>query len=237
MPRLRSLMFAVTVLVFLADGAGAQDRELSQTGLLVGGSAFSISNFDAQLPTASPNGQDLRTSRLTHLMYGVYARFPVNNRLAFEPELLITTKGAMNEERQANSPGSKRQSAGVSLSYFELPLLVRYTVPGNIGGLKPFTVLGPSGGFQQGCKYHAILSDFNGYSGCAGTLPSGEGTNAPYSRWEFSAVAGAGLMGQYRRNKLSAQVRYMQGLNNIVRTVSKPQHTSGFALLFGIEML
>ena len=65
---------------------------------------------------------------------GAFAEYPINEKLTFQPELLISTQGAefennsYEENRAYSSKATKNMVSKVNLTYLEVPIMFKYNV-------------------------------------------------------------------------------------------------------------
>ncbi len=132
---------------------------------------------------------------LTGFNVGLFARLPITQTFAIQPELLYTTKGAELEYNNAFVNGTST----FKLNYLELPVLLVINVSEN------FSV--------HGGPYIAYLIDGKATNDSQGTLFDVENTldNDDYNKLDSGVAFGIG----YDTDKVGFGVRYSYGLQKV----------------------
>jgi outer membrane immunogenic protein len=180
----------ILALFFTATGANAQKSNMT-IGPRIGLTITSYSGEDA-------NGTDHTSDNGMGLAIGGELNYWISPDLAFMPQLLYVQKVAKDEA----SSGSLKLKVTSSLSYIEIPLLMKYKV--GSGQTAPYFFAGPSLGFFAG---GSVTADLNGKE------ESHDADNAAGT--EFALIIGAGL--SHRLDPKTALVfdfLYQHGLTN-----------------------
>lgn len=132
---------------------------------------------------------------LTGFNVGLFARLPITQTFAIQPELLYTTKGAELEYNNAFVNGTST----FKLNYLELPVLLVINVSEN------FSV--------HGGPYIAYLIDGKATNDSQGTLFDVENTldNDDYNKFDSGVAFGIG----YDTDTVGFGVRYSYGLQKV----------------------
>lgn len=132
---------------------------------------------------------------LTGFNVGLFARLPITQTFAIQPELLYTTKGAELEYNNAFVNGTST----FKLNYLELPVLLVINVSEN------FSV--------HGGPYLAYLIDGKATNDSQGTLFDIENTldNDDYNKFDSGVAFGIG----YDTDTVGFGVRYSYGLQKV----------------------
>lgn len=150
---------------------------------------------------------------------GAAINIPYNFALSVQPEIMLSRKGGQDRNPD---PDAEVKRGEVSLTYFEVPVLLRLNIfiPGNV---RPFIYVGPSFGF---------LLDAKGF-----TDGVEEDASDFYRDRAASLIIGTGAEYEF----LNIQFRYGFGITDIFdgipansNVVSFRQYTSGFSLMLGI---
>lgn len=154
---------------------------------------------------------------------GVALALPVTSRLRLQPELHLLQKGATRQDTFMGVVGGdtmfSRISSPLRLFYVEAPVLARFELSAGPGGVRPYVAAGPYFGWLLGCSNYlstlAIQAGSPGAPGdsvAVGSACLDDATRRP----EVGAAAGAGVRLPLGRLTGVADVRYEQGLSNIV---------------------
>lgn len=127
---------------------------------------------------------------------GIYARLPITDNIAFQPELLYTTKGSKVEYRNAFASGD----AKIRLDYIELPLMFKFNLTDN------FNL--QAGGYASYLVNSKVSNDTDGGSGF--DFEDNIDTD-DLERFDAGLSAGVGV----DFNPVSVGLRYNYGLTNI----------------------
>jgi hypothetical protein len=146
----------------------AERRRWTWAGLLM---ATAIQPLVAQVPRIGVVGGIVSssvTTRPSNLLsgkkaligvdLGLSSMIPVTQDIEFAPELAYVQKGVMNDEVTS--------SVTIRSGYIELPLLVRWKLPG-AGPIRTFVTAGPSVGFKVRCKVDKVVAQLSTITDCA----------------------------------------------------------------------
>ena len=131
------LMFIGAAIVVQPRAASAQAFE---SGVKVGFVVTGLPNAGQVVDQVVGAPSEESTSRIG-LTGGGYIRFPINNRLGFQPEVLFAMKGVQLSEKDAGG------TVNIRINYLDVPLLVRYRIPIN-SRYDGFLVVGPNFGIK-----------------------------------------------------------------------------------------
>jgi len=187
---------AVTaLLVVCAAWASPAYAQTIETGVKGGVAITGIPNSGEVLDVIVGQTSRESTSRVA-VGGGGYARFQLNDRVAFQPELLFVMKGVKLDEVDGTS-------ASLRVNYFEFPLLAHVTFP--ISGYEavPFLLAGPSFGVRAGSR---VTSDAPG------------GVDRDMADTLKSLDLGLAVGGGLERGRYSLEVRFTAGLTDIANT-------------------
>jgi hypothetical protein len=208
-----SVSACVTAVIVLA--ASASHAQTIQAGVKVGVDFSSLPNagevIDQIVKIASTE-----TSSKTGAVLGGFVMFPINDRLAFQPELAFVMKGVKLNEGNAGT-------VTASLRYLEFPMLLRYAMA--IDTHTGYVLVGPTFGVKASTSAQldgpSQTTDFN---------------IDPAIRTFDAGLAFAGGI-EYGRYLFEA--RYTQGLTD-VGTDAYPHPDSlknrAFTILAGIRL-
>ena len=145
------------------------------------------------------------------LIAGGYLIFPVKDHLSFQPEFLISVKGATYKFVILDVPvvGDMSFEEIVKLTYIELPLLARYDIPSR-GAAKPSLLFGPSFGVKLSARAETRSLGVSQSGDMPGIKPIDPGL-----------VLGSGLDINTASGKFTLELRYTMGLATII------EHTEG----------
>jgi hypothetical protein len=174
---------ACVSIVTLAGMASAQVRGGVKGGLNLATMSFSGSNV-----SLTPDSR-------AAWMAGVFVEVPVARHVAFQPEAVVSTKGA------SISPGGS-SALSIDLTYLDVPLLLRVEVPTR-GKVVPYVYAGPNVGILLRARTVATI---------AGTKVD-EDMKDELKDTEFGVALGAGV----RFGMMLIEARYVQGLTNVVK--------------------
>jgi hypothetical protein len=205
--------------VLVACAAGTSTAYAQQTigaGVKGGVAITGVPNSGEVLDVIVGRTSQESTSRVG-LAVGGHARFPITDRIGFQPELLFVMKGVKLDEVDGTS-------ASLRVNYFEFPLLAHITFP--ISGYEavPFLIAGPSFGVRAGSR---ITSDAPGGidQDLADTLKS----------LDLGLVVGGG----FERGRYSLEARFTAGLTDIANTaVPHPDslRNRAFLVMAGLKL-
>jgi Outer membrane protein beta-barrel domain len=185
----------------LAVPCSAQGVEF---GAKVGMNASTVSDYEGPLGGLDP-------AYRRDIMGGLFVAIPVIERLAIQPEVLLTRKGVT----LTASAGDIRTKTQLQLKYLEVPILARFAIS-RLG--KVYGLAGPALAYLRGASERIETLD----------LKSERELNLP-GRFELSIVGGAGL----QLGVFVLEGRYSQGVTNIAETDSVK--TRNFAALVGVQ--
>lgn len=193
MKTLRTILTALLVISLPVCARGL-------TAGLKGG--LNISSFTGK--DAKPEGGSIIQN--SGFIAGGYVVFPVKNQFGFQPEFLISEKGATYKFVLPDLPGVGDMSyeTSVKLTYLELPLLARYDVPSR-GAAKPNLLFGPAFGIKMSARAETRS---------LGAAESGSVTGI--KTIDPGLVLGGGIDIGTAKGKLTLELRYTLGLATIV---------------------
>ena len=158
------------------------------------------------------------TSRVG-LSFGGYVRFPITERVGFEPEALFTMKGVKLD--QAGGGGG---TVSVRINYLDVPLLVRYeTSPNN--GRRLYAMAGPSFGIK--------LSQSGQLDGSGSTLDLD--LDSGLKSLDLGLAFGGGV--EYERYLIEG--RFVAGVTDVASTTydhADSLRNRTFLVLFGFKI-
>ncbi|WP_247232785.1 porin family protein [Telluribacter sp. SYSU D00476] len=145
----------------------------------------------------------------------VFAEYSLSDNVAIRPEILFQQKGFQMREGTSVSMGGFPVPIGVRsayrVNYVETPVLLKLSTGGE--GAQLYAIAGPSVGYATNAKLvthpQAILD----------LRPIRTNVNLDainYQRFEFSAVAGAGLSVKAGAGDIIAEARYQHGFTRLV---------------------
>ena len=137
----------------------------------------------------------------TKLMLGAVADFQLSKNFSLRCEPVYIEKGTYRDEVFISGLSSR---IAFNLSYFEIPLLVKYSVDGNFS---PFIIVGPSVGFNLTSDLSTELAGFDISIGAGDIMKP----------VEFSFNLGGGI--NYKLDNLLSifiEAKYVFGLNDII---------------------
>jgi hypothetical protein len=171
---------------------------------LTGGAkvGLNISSFTGK--DAKPAGGSI--IQRSGLIAGGYVIFPVKDQFSFQPEFLISVKGATYKYVILDVPavGDMSFEEILTLTYIELPLLARYDVISR-GAAKPNILFGPSFGIKMSARAETRSLGVNESSSITGIKPIDPGL-----------VLGGGIDINTGTGKITFELRYTMGLATIV---------------------
>jgi Outer membrane protein beta-barrel domain len=194
-----SLIVATTVAAFSASKA--QTPTPRRLGITAG---LNSASFGGTSASNQP------PERHQGFIGGAFLVAPINRRVAFQPELLFTMKGA----GYTNQVGS-----GVfKVNYFEVPLLVRYEVEPS-EGLRPFFLAGPGVAFKASCNVTVSNLGPTQSSSCADIAAQG-GSGVAFRSLDYGMIFGGGFEFDFHGKTLTGAGRYNYGLAKIEKSSS-----------------
>jgi hypothetical protein len=161
----------------------------SRIGVVAGlvSSNFSLSSNDA-------GAQQSRTG----FAVGLSLAMPAGKTLEFVPEVLYAEKGT--------TAASGDTPIDIKLTYLEVPLLFRYTIPAS-GDVHPFILAGPEIALKLSCNLSASSGTASASESC-----DADPDNSPNLKSvDYGLMFGVGVSVQ----RVSVSVRYDLGLANV----------------------
>jgi hypothetical protein len=146
--------------------------------------------------------------------FGFVTEMPMGTGgFSLQPEFLYVMKGA-----KAEFPEHTETTMKMKQDYIEVPVLIKYTVPGE-GKMAPCFFAGPFAAFNIGSKV-----EFEGIPAeAADDVPNGDIENA--KSVDFGVAFGAGLnMAVGQKGKLTFDLRYTLGLTDIFDDVAADEY-------------
>ena len=187
---LRVIPFVLLLFVARVDGAGAQGVTF---GLWGGPTWATLEGADAE-----------NFRRRAGFSAGGFATLHASRLLAIQPEILYAEKGA--EAEALEGVGSVR------LTYVEVPLLARLTLPTPAAGVRPHLVAGPAISFRRDCEVDAEVGGEMGTLDCEDEIFGGE---LATKNIDYGVVLGGGIAFGVGRADLVLDARYDLGLPTI----------------------
>ena len=182
MKRLAALV--IVALVAVAPGSG----QLSvTTGLKGGWNRSTFQGSDAQHP------QELNQNAI-----GMSIEFELPGPFVIEGDVLYSMKGATTTIPATSQPASQK------LSYIEVPLLLKYSLP--------FPVIDPY--VAAGASFGILLDAKMKYGGTLASTPE-TSVKDQFTRTDYGLVATAGIRLPLYVTDLSVEVRYAVGLKTL----------------------
>jgi len=185
-------------------------------------------NF-ANVSTDDPEFKDLAS---TYMRFGIggVIEYPLNENLSFVAEPMILGKGSKGEM----SEGGATAEGKVKLSYFEVPLLVKYTF-GEKGrkkddAIQPYVLAGPTIGFKTGAKATTSLSGTDMDADLSGT----EDISDEVSGTDLGLALGGGVAKGFGSAKGFVEAQYVFGLKNIEKDSDTSTKNKGFQIRVGV---
>ena len=219
-------VFAAAALFFTFSCPAHAQADLADVrfGLTVGLNLATLSGSYVDEPSGS--GASLLQAEVLPrrgIMLGGYAVIPIAPSFFLQPELLYLQKGSDIEISLLGASGGGTDRAG----YLELPVLVRFELPIEQEDLEipfqPYMVGGPT----VGLKLHAG-------SGVRGDASVVEDFDDVTKTFDFGLTAGVGAGYDLSAGTVSAEVRYAQGLTDIITLSDKEARTRGIMITLGI---
>lgn len=138
---------------------------------------------------------------------GAFADISVGEAFSIQPEVLFATKGTEAE----SEVGGETITSGTKLSYIQVPVTAKYSMPMSGSSIQPYLFAGPSIAFNLGCT---VYSDAEGAEDqdCAEASGSEEDV---VETIDFSLLGGVGAGFAVGNGTASIDVRYDLGLTNV----------------------
>jgi hypothetical protein len=208
------LVLAMAVCATWSSAARAQST--FETGVKGGVAVTGIPNAGEVVDVIVGQTSRESTSRVG-LAVGGHARFRINDRVAFQPELLFVMKGVKLDAVNGTS-------ASLRVNYFEFPLLAHVTFP--ISGYEavPYLVAGPSFGVRAGSR---VTSDAPG------------GVDQDLADTLKSLDLGLAIGGGFERGRYSLEARFTAGLTDVANNaVPHPDalRNRAFLVMAGLKL-
>jgi hypothetical protein len=163
------------------------------------------------LNSSTMSGDDTKdASRLTGIIAGILLNVPVGANFAIQPELLYSMKGARLSNADASEPFDVVTRSGPLIDYAEIPILLRFDVPGS-GGVKPFLYGGPALSFKVACEFDAEGLGVSFVKACDEATDGG----AEFKSIDYGLVVGGGLAFDRSNMSFTLGTRYNHGLANV----------------------
>lgn len=139
---------------------------------------------------------------------------------ALAPEIYYAQKGAERLRQRLIEEGS----ATVSLSYVEIPVLVRFNLPFG-RRVRPYLAAGPVFGWRVDCSITAIAQSGTTEQDCDDLLGGQERLEAKLRSYERGLMAGAGLSFEVFRGlgAITLDARYAWGLTRLSDEEGAPE--------------
>jgi hypothetical protein len=183
---------------------GADRLPVRRFGITAGFNSASFGGKDADDPSQK---------RLSGMSGGVFAVIPQRPHVAFQPELLVTMKGARFED--ATGTGT------FTMTYVEVPGLLRFDVPVS-GAVKPFLIAGPVVSLKLTCDVETTAPGFSASATCE-ELQSQTGGNTNFNTIDYGVIGGGGIVFDVAGKTFSVGARYNYSLARI-ETSSETKH-------------
>jgi Outer membrane protein beta-barrel domain len=166
--------------------------------------------------------------RVRRSVGGVVFMFPLSDFAIFQPEFLVSNKGASG--RAIFTPavfGIQSVSGRANLDYFEIPLLLKLTFADS-SRVNPYVVGGPSLAANVSARATAEVN------GGGGTEFDNEDVESVVADADIGLVAGGGVDVSAGSTLLELDVRYTAGLAGVVDNVNVDVKNSTWSITLGI---
>ncbi len=222
--RLRFLSFAPVLLAgsLLAPDAQAQDARF---GVYLGSSIATIRQGG---PLLESEILDITTKRRVGLQAGLWAHFPITDRIGFQPELHYTQKGA---RFTFGNPAGESAETSAAIDYLEVPLLMRFDLAERTARTRPFFVAGPTVGRWVRCSVTFSYGPIRDTEGCEDESGRGEG-GLKYV--DVGATIGGGVALRAGGLPITLGLRYTRGFTSMSRLQDDEARNSTISLLLGL---
>ncbi|POS02144.1 porin family protein [Flavobacterium croceum] len=155
------------------------------------------------------DGVDSPDSKLG-VQFGAFAEIKLDDKFAFQPELLFSTQGAKSKESVSSTGYSYSSETKLNFSYINVPLMMKYYAT------EKFSLeFGPQVGFLMSAK--AKTDSSTTILGTTESTSTNEDVKKFYNSTDFGLNIGAGY--NFTDN-LSAGLRYNLGLSNVYKEQS-----------------
>lgn len=183
---MRTIVYGLPLAVVLLLPSAARAQSATSWGISTG---VNMSNFTGP-ETNSKVGYTL----------GISVHKPINALWSFVGAGQLATKGSTNSTGPVD--------ATISLTYFEMPLLLRAT--GQRAGTKPYFEFGPSVALKVKCEINAEVNDIS----VSGDCDAGDNDD-PIKSLDIGVAGGAGVEWNLRGRPMTLGVRYTRGVSNL----------------------
>lgn len=193
--KLMLIIFTMTTLLF--SGALKAD-----SGIKAG---LDLTKFNLSKKGLYSGYANEKTSNLKRLRFGVYHNFEITESVGIQTELFYVQKGSQIK----GLDGNKSMTANTKLSYIELPVLLKLTVP--TSSVKFHLLGGGYAAFRLSGKMYTTTK-VNGKK-----VGSQVETNVKdkFKKLDFGITVGAGVSVDLNAASLVLEARYNHGLANV----------------------
>lgn len=154
--------------------------------------------------------EDSETNSIFGYQTGLLAEFNINERLAFQPEILYIQKG-LGFKLEDFGFGTASENEFV-LNYLEIPMLLKIRFRPSTDAPSFYSVIGPSVGYILSGKNKATFT----FMGMTESISEKiDLDDAGFSRFDFSLLAGFGINIPTGPGNIIVDFRYLLGLNNL----------------------
>jgi hypothetical protein len=179
---------------------------------------------DVNFADMSTDDAEFNENLKTYMRLGVggVLEYGINEKLAFVTEPMLLGKGVKGED----SEGDTTASLKLKLSYFELPLLAKYSF-GEKNAIRPYLLGGPTIGFKTGAK--AVMEGLDDEGG-----ESTEDISEDVKSTDLGFGFGGGVSMPVSSGRAFAEVQYVLGLVSVDKDDEDSAKNKGFQLRFGV---
>ncbi|MEP6778847.1 MAG: porin family protein [Gemmatimonadaceae bacterium] len=222
----RSFLAAAAACVIMPSVSQAQFKRPS-IGVLLGTNFATISDADRAI--ADVAGENFTKSYRAGLNAGVFVNIPFSEMFSLQPEIHFAQNGV-----KIKGGASTIDNIDISLGYVEVPLLLRLDLGHKSSTIRPLFVAGASMSYRVQCK----LSANAGGATLTNNCNADNGSTDPFKKSDYSAIGGAGFALTTGGRSVSLQIRYTQGLQDILTTKADnaTPKNSAIGILLGIGM-
>ncbi|HEX5409813.1 MAG TPA: porin family protein, partial [Gemmatimonadaceae bacterium] len=209
---------------FAAQAVGAQ----SMSSPMMSHPSFGVMGG---LNLASMGGSDASglDSRMGFLVGG-FAKFQVAPKIAIQPELFYTQKGAKQSMDDGNGG---TVTLHIKPSYVELPVLARMDFSmAPDAGARPFILLGPTFALKAGCQFSASDAGASSSVGCSDAAEQLQ-EHVDAKSFDMGALAGAGIDLRAGAHTMSLGLRYEYGFTSVFDGSNVKNRALSFVVGFG----
>lgn len=153
--------------------------------------------------------------------------------LTLAPEIYYAQKGAENFQSRL----AAGESVEVSLSYVEVPVLLRVALPAGGGRFQPYVTGGPVFGWQLDCEVQASAT--GAQEDCGQLLGGEQQIEETLRSFEQGMMVGGGVAFDLVRGlgALTLDARYARGLSRLSEQADGPEiQNRSFSLLLGYRL-